>query len=217
MYRPTHFVVDDAAALAELMASHPLAHIVRALPEGGLSADPIPLLYDARAHTLRGHVARANPLWREASGQPVMALFAGPQAYVSPGHMPEKARSHRVVPTWNYCVVHAHGRLRVHDDAAWLRQWLPELTQVHEVGQPVPWAVTDAPAEHIEALLRAIVGIEIPIDRLEGKFKLSQNKAQAELAGTAVALAQHGTGAQAKEVAARMSALAASLSPRHPT
>jgi transcriptional regulator len=191
MYLPGHFAQPDLAALHALMREHPLAALVTLAPDGP-SADHLPLELDPSAGehgTLRGHVARANPLWRAAAGKAVLAIFSGPQAYVSPSWYPSKAATHKVVPTWNYTVVHAHGVLRTVDDAPWLRALVGRLTDHFEAPRPAPWAVDDAPAEYVEQLLRAIVGIEIPIARLTGKWKLSQNRSAADLQGLAAGLA----------------------------
>ncbi|CAD5374616.1 Transcriptional regulator [Rubrivivax sp. A210] len=196
MYQPAHFRQEDGAALVALMQAHPLAALV-SVQDGEPTADHIPLQYDEAAQVLRGHVARANPLWRAAAGQPVLAIFRGAQAYVSPSWYPSKAEHHKVVPTWNYAVVHAHGRLRAVDDAPWLHELVSGLTARHETGRPTPWAVGDAPADFIQQMLAAIVGIEIAVERLEGKFKLSQNKSAADRAGVAAGMATGDAGAQA--------------------
>ncbi len=187
MYLPSHFEQRDPQALQSLMREHPLATLVTSTADG-VTADLVPLEYDAAAQTLRGHVARANPLWRHAAGQAVLAVFNGPQAYVSPNSYPSKALTHKVVPTWNYAVVHAHGRLRAVEDAPWLHALVTRLTDHHESPQPRPWAVTDAPDDYVQQMLRAIVGIEIPVDRLVGKFKLSQNRSAADRQGVIDAL-----------------------------
>jgi len=194
MYRPAHFAAADPAALAALMAVQPLATLVHR-HAGALDADPIPLLYDAtpspeapQGH-LRGHVARANPLWRRAAGSAVLAIFHGPQAYVTPSWYPGKAATQRVVPTWNYAVVHAHGRLRAVDDAAWLHALVQRQTDAQEALRAQPWALADAPPDYIAQMLRAIVGIEIALTRLEGKFKLSQNRSEADRQGVRAGLA----------------------------
>jgi len=187
MYLPAHFEQTDPAALQALMREHPLATLVSGAPDG-LTADHVPLEYDARVGehgALHGHVARANPLWRHAAGSPVLAIFSGPQAYVSPSWYPSKAATHKVVPTWNYTVVHAHGVLEAVDDAPWLRALVGRLTSHHEAAQTAPWAVDDAPADFIQQMLRAIVGIRIPITRLVGKCKLSQNRDAADRLGVA--------------------------------
>jgi transcriptional regulator len=187
MYRPAHFDPPSREAVVSLLRDWPLATIVR-VGANGLDADPVPLLYDAGdgPHgTLRGHVARANPLWRDADGRDVLALFHGPQAYVSPGWYASKAEHGKVVPTWNYVIVQAHGRLRAIDDAAWLRALVGRLTDTHEAPRAAPWAVTDAPTDYIDSMLRAIVGIEVAVTRLEGKWKSSQNRAETDRAGVA--------------------------------
>jgi transcriptional regulator len=202
MYLPRHFEQTDPAALAALMREHPLAHLV-SLAADGPTADPIPLEYDADARLLRGHVARANPLWQQADGAPVLAIFGGPQAYVSPGWYPSKAETHKVVPTWNYAVVHAHGRLRAVQDAPWLRALVGRLTDHHEAVQAVPWSVADAPVDYVAQMLRAIVGIEIVVERLVGKWKVSQNRSDADRHGVADGLGDSPMAALVRPPAAR--------------
>lgn len=187
MYLPPHFEQHDPAALHALMREHPLAALV-SLGEDGLTADHLPLEFDAKAGeqgTLFGHVARANPLWRAAAGKPVLVVFGGPQAYVSPSWYPSKAATHKVVPTWNYTVVHAHGVLQAVEDAPWLEALVGRLTDHHEAPRPAPWAVDDAPADYVQQMLRAIVGIRIPVTRLVGKWKVSQNRSEADRLGVA--------------------------------
>jgi transcriptional regulator len=192
LYLPAHFEQADTAALHALMRAHPLATLVSQGPDG-LSADHVPLDLDPAAGphgTLRGHVARANPLWRQAAGRPVLVVFQGPQAYVTPSWYPSKAATHKVVPTWNYVVAHAHGALRTVEDAPWLLALVQRLTDHHEAPRTPPWSVGDAPADYVQALLRAIVGIEIPLERLVGKWKLSQNRDAADRAGVARGLSE---------------------------
>lgn len=199
MYLPRHFEQAERAALHALMREHPLAWLVTAGPHGP-GADPVPLELDPDAGehgTLNGHVARANPVWQQAAGTPVIALFSGPQAYVSPNGYASKALTHKVVPTWNYAVVQAHGPLQVVDDAAWLHALVRRLTAHHEAGSEHPWSVDDAPADYVQQMLRAIVGIQIPITRLVGKFKLGQNRSVADQQGVATALSQGPAAAQA--------------------
>lgn len=195
MYLPKHFEQNDPAALQTLMREHPLAMLVSSGADG-LTADHVPLEYDAATATLRGHVARANPLWRLA-GQPVLAVFRGPEAYVSPSWYPSKAEHHKVVPTWNYAVVHAHGVLQAVEDAPWLHALVSRLTDHHEHHHASPgaqpWAVQDAPEDYVQQMLRAIVGIQIPVTRLMGKWKVSQNRSTADRAGVAQGLADHAT------------------------
>lgn len=191
MYLPAHFAQHDTAALHALMAAHPLATLVTPSPQG-TTADLVPL----QRHTapdgsieLRGHVARANPLWRHADGQAVLVLFHGPQAYVTPGWYASKPRHGKVVPTWNYTVVQARGMLHAVDDAPWLHELVGGLTDTHEAPRAAPWAVSDAPADYVQQMLRAIVGIRIAVDSLVGKWKISQNRDEADRAGVAAGLA----------------------------
>ncbi len=199
MYLPAHFEQRDPAALAALMRAHPLAALVSVSTDGP-TADHLPLEYDATAGphgTLRGHVARANPLWQRCAGQPVLAVFRGETAYISPSWYPSKTTTHQVVPTWNYAVVHAHGPLRVVEQAPWLHALVARLTDHFEAPRPAPWAVADAPPAYVQAMLRAIVGIEIPVERLVGKWKLSQNRSAADRQGVLDGLSQGDAAAQA--------------------
>jgi len=192
MYLPKHFAQTDIAALHALMDAHPLATLVTHGPEG-IDANHIPLHLDAGAGpngTLRGHVARANPLARAAAvDREILAIFQGPQSYISPSGYATKAEHGKVVPTWNYTAVHAWGRLRLIDDPQWLLAQVRTLTTTHEAALPHPWQVSDAPADYIEKMLGAIVGIEIVIDRLVGKWKVSQNQPPANQASLVAALA----------------------------
>ena len=179
MYIPKHFDASDTATLHALMQAQPLATLIT-LASSGLDANHLPLHLSTTLGplgTLRGHVARANPLWKEPAQElDVLAVFHGVQAYVSPNWYPTKAEHGKAVPTWNYAVVHAHGRLKVVEDATWLRAHLDALTAHNEATQPQPWKPSDAPADYLEKMMAAIVGIEINITRLSGKFKLSQNQ-----------------------------------------
>ena len=193
MYLPKHFEQPDGEAMAQLLAAHPLATLAWQSGDG-LTAEHLPLMWDradgdGSLGTLRGHVARANPVWREAAGAEVLAAFQGPQAYITPSWYPSKAANAKVVPTWNYAVVHLRGTLRVIEDAAWLRALVGRLTDVHEASRTQRWQVDDAPADYIEQMLRAIVGIEIEVTSLQGKWKLSQNRSAADRAGVAAGLA----------------------------
>ncbi len=189
MYLPEHFAETRQDVLLSLIESHRLATIVRHGPDG-LVADHIPLIIHQRSDptTLRGHVARANPLWREADGKDVLVIFQGPQAYISPGWYASKAEHGKVVPTWNYAVVHAAGRLKAFDDMTWLHGHASALTDANEAKFEKPWKVSDAPAQYIEATARAIVGIEITVSSLTGKWKVSQNRSAADRAGVAAGL-----------------------------
>lgn len=192
MYRVAAFREERIDVMHTLIRAHPLAVLVTNT-SGVLEANHLPLLIDplpSPQGTLRGHVARANPLWRQSHKGEVLAVFQGPQVYVTPSWYPEKRVSGKVVPTWNYAVVHAHGPLVIHDDRDWLRDLVSRLTDQQEAGLPQPWAIGDAPADYIERMLGAIVGIEIPISRIEGKWKTSQNKADADRAGVVDGLAQ---------------------------
>jgi transcriptional regulator len=171
MYMPKHFEETRIAALHGLIRDYPFATLV-AHSAGGLSANHLP--FELVDGVLHGHVARGNELVR-MDGAEVLLIFHGPDGYISPNWYPSKHETGREVPTWNYAVVHVHGRLRVVEDVAWLRQLLETLTDRTEAKQPQPWHVGDAPEDHIEKSLRTIVGLEVAIDRIEGKFKLSQN------------------------------------------
>ena len=189
MYLPRHFEQTDRDAIVSLMREHPLA-LLTVAGSDGVTADLVPLEYDPTAGplgTLRGHVARANPLWQR-SGLPMLAVFQGPQAYVSPNWYPSKREHGKVVPTWNYTMVQARGPLRAVEDAPWLHDLVGRLTDHHESAQPAPWAVDDAPADYVQQMLRAIVGIEIELTALVGKWKVSQNRAEADRAGVAAGL-----------------------------
>lgn len=180
MYTPKHFEEPRIEVMHELMRARPLATLVT-LTSGGLEANHIPMhLVDTPAPfgTLRGHVARANPLWRDfAKDIGVLAIFHGPDSYITPSWYATKKETGKVVPTWNYAVVHAYGTLRVIDDAVWVRSQLEALTAHNEAGFARPWAVSDAPREYTDKLLESIVGFEIAITRLTGKWKVSQNQA----------------------------------------
>ncbi len=192
MYLPRHFEQNDQSVLAAAMHEHPLATLIIATPAGP-TADLIPLEYHPQpgSHgTLRGHVARANPLWRQA-GAAALAVFHGPQAYVSPNGYPSKREHGKVVPTWNYTMVQARGTLRAVDEAPWLRALVGRLTERHEATQAAPWAVSDAPDDYVKQMLGAIVGIEIALTSLVGKWKISQNRDAADRAGVAAALGAH--------------------------
>jgi len=196
MYLPTHFEETRAEVLHAALRAHPLGLLITQ-GDGGLAANPIPFMLDVAedgSRVLRGHVARANPLWREARGDvDSLVVFQGPQGYVSPGWYASKAETGKVVPTWNYVMVQARGPLRVKDDAAWLHALVTRLTERHEAPQAAPWAVSDAPSDYITTMLRAIVGIEIPLSSLTGKWKVSQNRNAADREGVARGLSDLGT------------------------
>jgi transcriptional regulator len=192
MYLPKHFEESRPEVLHELVRAQPLGLLVT-LNDAGLQANPVPFILDpdpaGGPGILRAHVARANPLWRETrTGAEALVVFQGPQAYVSPGWYPSKAEHGKVVPTWNYVMVQARGTLRAVDDAGWVRAFVTRLTAHHEAVQAKPWAVADAPPEFIETMARAIVGIEITLSALNGKWKVSQNRSAADRAGVASGL-----------------------------
>ena len=195
MYLPKHFDETRVDVLHGLIRGHPLASLVT-LTATGLDANHLPLEINpspAPFGTLRGHVARANPLWRSFSPDvEALAIFRGPSAYVSPSWYPTKAETGKVVPTWNYAVVHAYGALRIIDDRVWLREFVEQLTSRHEAGRRQSWKVSDAPADFIEQQLAAIIGFEMPITRLQGKWKLSQNRPLADSAGVVEGLLEEG-------------------------
>ena len=180
MYLPKSFVETRREVLDALLRAYPLATVLLSGADG-IVANLVPFELDG-PRRLRGHVARGNEL-AHADGAEVLLLFHGPQGYVSPNWYPSKHATGREVPTWNYVVVEVRGRLRVIDDAQWLRAFLECLTDRHEAGLPQPWHVGDAPPDHIETSLRAIVGLEIAITGISGKFKLSQNHPAANRAG----------------------------------
>lgn len=184
MYMPSYFRESRPELLHRLIQAYPFATVVTHAA-GGFVANHLPFeLVDGLLH---GHVARGNEL-AQLDGAEVLLVFQGPDGYISPNWYPSKHETGREVPTWNYVVVHVHGRLRVIDDAAWLRRLLETLTEHHEAGQPQPWRITDAPEDHIEKSLRAIVGLEVTIDRIDGKFKLNQNHPAPNRAGVIAGL-----------------------------
>jgi transcriptional regulator len=203
VYIPAHFAPAESE-LAAALGKGGFAHLVTPTADGLIST-PLPLLYDVHSNVFLGHVARNNPHWRAAGQGESLAIFARADAYISPGYYPSKAEHGRVVPTWNYEVVHVHGRLVVHDDVEWLRDLVTRLTQTHEATRPQPWQVTDAPGKFVDGQLRAIVGLELLVSRVEGKAKLSQNRPEADQEGVITALSASALPAE-REVAAAMKA-----------
>lgn len=195
MYIPPHFAQTRPDELLRIIRAHPLGMLVTH-DSAGLDADHIPFEFDPDQGThgvLTAHVARANDLWRRCpSGSPVMVVFRGAEAYISPNWYPSKHEAHRQVPTWNYEVVHAHGTLTILDDERFVRGLVARLTRRHEASEPAPWKMGDAPPEFIDGMLRSIVGIEIAVTSLVGKSKLSQNKEARDRNGAADALASRG-------------------------
>lgn len=211
MYLPPHFAATDPEALHQLMQTHPLGALITH-GERGLDADHLPFEFDAgegEHGVLRAHVARNNPLWQAVTdGQEVLVIFRAADGYVSPNWYPSKQEHHKQVPTWNYAVVHAHGRIRVRDDARFVRRLLASLTRVHEAAEPAPWKMADAPRDYLEAMVAAVVGIEVEISELVGKFKLSQNKEGADRQGAIDALQAKGKLALAEAMQAPPSSIA---------
>ena len=179
MYAPKHFEETRVDVLHDLIRTYPFGALVTMTP-GGLDANHIPFEIDPTPGpfgTLRGHVARANPVWQDiAPDAAALVIFQGVDGYVSPSWYPTKAETGKVVPTWNYAVVHAHGVPRFIDDRLWLRAFVEKLTIRHEAGRREPWKITDAPADYIDKQVGAIIGLEMPITRLIGKWKVSQNR-----------------------------------------
>jgi transcriptional regulator len=207
MYNPAHFREDRVEVLHELIRLHSLATFVTLGPDG-LTANHIPMLIEpqpGRFGKLRFHVAKANPVWRNFSANvPALAVFSGPEAYISPSWYAEKQDSGKVVPTWNYATVHAHGTVEVFHDQDRLRAIVADLTQSNEAPFQHPWSIDDAPAEYIDSLLSGIVGLEMTITRLEGKWKVSQNRPKPDRLGVIDALERLGKIASANQVRERM-------------
>ncbi|PZG00601.1 FMN-binding negative transcriptional regulator [Micromonospora deserti] len=182
MYVPAHFAGDEHS-VQQLLQGVGVADLITATPEG-LRASTLPWVYDpdtgARG-TLLGHVARNNDQWRLPAHGDALVIVRGPDAYISPSWYPTKAKNPRVVPTWNYITAHVYGEFHVHDDPAWVEAQVRRLTARHESGRVTPWLVDDAPAVYVAGNLRAIVGVEVLITRVEAKFKLSQNRPAADI------------------------------------
>jgi transcriptional regulator len=191
MYQPPHFREDRIEVQHGLIRTHPLGLLITAGP-GGLQANSIPVLIYSDASergTLRAHMARGNPQWRElAAVEECLVVFQGPQQYITPSWYPTKQESGKVVPTWNYVTVHAWGRPQVIEDTAWLRRQIEDLTNLKEGARPAPWKVDDAPEEYLASQIKGIVGVEIPIARIEGKWKVSQNRPAVDRAGVVAGL-----------------------------
>jgi transcriptional regulator len=200
VYIPPHFNEERVDVLHQLIREHGLATLVT-YGASGLLASHVPLVLDTSDAggtygTLRGHLSRANQQWRDYSPDvQALAIFAGPQHYISPTWYPAKTEHGKVVPTWNYIVIHAYGRLETYDDRESLLANVEALTTHHEASRPEPWKVADAPASYIDAQLKGIVGISLRIDRLEGKWKISQNRSAADQASVAAALRESGSDA----------------------
>ena len=204
MYLPAHFEESRTQVLHELITRHPLGMLVTH-GGGGLDANHIPFLLDADGGlgVLHGHVARANPVWQEADAQEVLVVFRAADGYISPNWYPSKHEFHRQVPTWNYQVVHAHGRIAFHDDEQQVRAVVARLTRIHEAGEPHPWKMTDGARDYIDAMVKAVVAVEISITRLTGKWKLSQNKEARDIRGAGEMLKARGRDALGDAMLAR--------------
>ena len=195
MYNPPHFQEQRPEVLHQLIREHSLAALVT-LGSDGLIANHVPLILDPEAGplgTLRGHLSRMNPQWRDSLPEVhALAIFQGPSAYITPSWYPSKDAGGKVVPTYNYMVVHAHGPLQTYDDPRLLERNVRDLTELHEAKFAAPWSVDDAPADYVQGMLKGIVGIEISIARLEGKWKLSQNRPPEDRQGAIDGLRQAG-------------------------
>jgi len=201
MYVPTHFAMDDAA-VQQLLAEHGAGDLVTVTPQG-LVATMLPFVYDPDAGphgALLGHVARNNEHWRLPAIGEALVILRGPDAYVTPGWYASKVEHGRVVPTWNYVTAHVHGELVVHDDVEWLGSLVRRLTEKHEAGRAQPWSVEDAPPAFTAGQLRAIVGVEVRISRIEAKAKLSQNRPAADIDGVVAGLRTDGDPTMAQAV-----------------
>lgn len=190
MYLPRSFEETDRTALHAFMRAHPLAMLVTHAGDA-LCADHVPLLLfeEGTRAVLRGHVARANPVWRSIDARPdILAVFHDPGLYISPAWYATKSQTGRVVPTWNYAAVHASGKARTRHEAGWLRGFLEKLTDTFEAGRASPWQLSDAPEDYVAAQLKAIVGIEIEVTALVGKWKMSQNRQPQDIDGVVAGL-----------------------------
>ncbi|GLQ12117.1 hypothetical protein GCM10007913_40490 [Devosia yakushimensis] len=195
MYVPPHFAETDVEKLYALIENVALGTLITN-GRSGLDANHIPFELNrtqGEFGTLHCHVARNNSVWSDVTnGDEVLVVFKAADAYISPQWYPSKHEFHKQVPSWNYLVTHVYGRVTVHDDERYVRGNVARLTRKHEASQPVPWKMTDAPKEHIDIMLRAIVGIEVTITRILGKYKLSQNKEIRDMDGAGTALVTQG-------------------------
>jgi transcriptional regulator len=190
MYQPDHHREDRLAVQHDLIAAHPFGLLISTGVQG-IEANGLPFLLQrgrGPLGQLQAHIARANPQWRDLDGLPVLVVFQGPQAYISPSHYQTKQDTGKVVPTWNYVMVQARGVVRVLSELEWIETQIGALTQTHEARRAHPWAVNDAPRPYIEAQMRGILGLEIDITALEGKWKVSQNRPEADRRGVAEGL-----------------------------
>ncbi len=189
MYLPRDFVESGDEVILALVRRAGFGHLVCSI-DGGLEATPLPFVVDDSIGSVRAHVARPNTIWRAAPCDALLIVTVS-NAYVSPTWYPSKRAHAKVVPTWNYEVVHLHGRLEAHDDPAWVRRQVDELTDLNEASMPRPWSSGDAPADYIAALAKGIVGVELHVDRVEAKRKLSQNRSDEDRGGVIDGLRSH--------------------------
>jgi len=193
MYQPPHFREDRLEVQHALIKAHPLGILVT-FGSTGLIANPIPFVVEpaaSRLGTLKAHLSRANSQWRDYDpAQEALVVFQGPEAYITPSWYAAKREHGKVVPTWNYAIVQAYGRMTVRDDPDWLREQITAMTGLQEAARPEPWAVNDAPEPFVAAQLKGIVGVEIEITRIEGKWKVSQNRSEADRMGVMAGLQQ---------------------------
>ncbi len=191
MYIPKHFEETRLPVLHEFIEAHPFCTLVT-MGSSGLFASHIPMFLEQDGSSpgvLKGHLSRANPQWREFTPEiEALAIFSGPQHYITPTWYPEKAETGKVVPTWNYAVVHVYGRMTVVEDTTWLREHVEALTNIHEAGTAMPWKVSDAPEEFVSTMAKGIVGLELAVTRIEGKWKASQNRSERDRQGVAAGL-----------------------------
>lgn len=195
MYIPRANQEDRVPILHKLMEDQPFASLIT-MGSSGLFASHIPMVLEQSGvlGRLKCHISRANAQWRDhISSIEALAIFSGSQHYITPSWYPEKQETGKVVPTWNYVVVHAYGYLKVIEDSEWLRAHLEKLTSIHEAESPVPWKISDAPADYIASQMKGIVGLEMTIERLEGKWKVSQNRSERDRKGVAAGLAELNT------------------------
>jgi len=195
MYIPRANKEDRLPVLHKFMEEQPFASLITMGPSG-LFASHIPMVLEQNGANgrLKCHISRANPQWRDYTPSvEALAIFSGPHHYITPSWYPEKEETGKVVPTWNYVVVHAYGHLKVMEDGEWLMAHLAKLTNIQEAGLPVPWKVGDAPADYIASIAKGIVGLEMDIERIEGKWKLSQNRSERDRSGVAKGLAELNT------------------------
>jgi transcriptional regulator len=215
LYLPAHFNEVRHDVMRALMRAHPLSTLVTQC-DSGLVANHVPVQTLAEPEPLgclRGHIARANPLWRDyRSGTQALAIFQGPQAYVSPSFYVSKAKTGEVVPTWNYAVVHASGTLKFIQDTRWLREFVAGLTSTYETPRTEPWKIDDAPAAYIDKNLKLIVGFEFSITALQGKWKMSQNRTQPDRDSVRRNL-ESAADADSQEVAALLASLESTSEP----